>query len=130
MTNNWPPPSADPSPPNWAPPQGAPAANPWQQQGYGQQPAYGQQPDDRAMEWVLPINRSGLAIAAGYVALCSFPVLIAGPIGVLLGVLALGDLRRNPYKRGKGRAWFAIVYGGLGTLALLLAVSRFFFNFF
>lgn len=138
---NWPPPSGEPVP-EWGPPQGSPSPNgqppsqgwpapqqqpqqSWQPQQppqYWQQQPYGQQTKtagDRALEWTVPINRSGLAIAAGYVALLSFPILIAAPIGVLLGVLALRDITANPGRLGKGRAWFAIVYGGLGTIALL-----------
>jgi hypothetical protein len=126
MINNWPPPEGGSStPPNWGPPQGQPGPN-WQQQP----PAYGWPPqngygmphktvDDKLLEWTVPINRSGLAVGAGYAALLSFPILIAAPIGVLLGTLALRDLAHNPHKLGKGRAWFAIIYGGLGTVVLL-----------
>lgn len=91
------------------------------------QPAYyyppHQNPDDKALEWLLPINRSGLAIAAGYVGLLTFPILVTSPVAVLLGILALGDIKRHPTKGGKGRAWFAIIYGGMGTLVLLMVLA-------
>ena len=99
MTNSWPPPQTDPQP----------------TQGAHVQKTAG----DRVLEWSVPINRSGLAVAAGYVALFTIPLLFVGPIAVLLGILALGDIRRNPEKLGRGRAWFAIIYGGIGTIALL-----------
>jgi len=129
MSNNWPPPEAHPAPQQqWLPPQGPPSPNPWD--GQHGVPAWNAQPPtktagDRALEWTIPINRSGLAVAAGYVALLSFPILVAGPVGVLLGVLALRDLRRNPERLGRGRAWFAIVYGGLGTALLVYLLVSF-----
>ena len=74
--------------------------------------------DDRVMRMLLPVGRSGLAIAAGYAGL--FAVLIPlAPIALLLGILAVRDLRRHPEKHGMGRAVFALIMGGLGTLLLL-----------
>jgi len=119
----WPPPSAAAS--AWPPPQQPAAPGAWPPPQNGAPPTYWAPPrttDDAVVEWLVPINRSGLAVAAGYVALLSFPVLFAAPVGVLLGFLALNDLKRNPHRRGRGRAWFAIVYGGLGTVALLLVL--------
>ena len=116
MSGDWPPPHGEvPQPAAWPPPQQP-----------GPPPAYWQQPpasDDKLLAWAIPINRSGLAIAAGYVALLTLPVLIAGPIAVLLGILAFRDIKRHPEKLGKGRALFAIIYGGFGTLVLLYALS-------
>jgi hypothetical protein len=122
MTNAWPPPEDVPQAPVWPPPQSAPSASTWAPPQYQQQhpPASDWQPqygygmpqktiDDKLLEWVVPINRSGLAVAAGYFAL------LVPPIGVLLGILALRDIHRDPQKLGKGRAWFAIVYGGICT---------------
>lgn len=63
------------------------------------------------MEWVLPVNRSGWAIAAGYVALFNFPFVFLAPISLVLGIIALVSLKHHPGKRGYGRAIFAIVYG-------------------
>lgn len=74
--------------------------------------------DDKVLEWVIPINRSGWAIAAGYVALFSFPILVVAPIALVLGIVGLIDANKKQI-RGKGRATFAIVYGGLMTIALI-----------
>lgn len=73
---------------------------------------------DHSLDWVVPVNRSVLAIVAGYVGLFSVLV-VPAPIAVGLGVFALRDLRRHPEKRGRGRAWFAIGLGGLVTLAFV-----------
>jgi hypothetical protein len=61
---------------------------------------------------MLPIGRSGFAIAAGYIALFSVLV-IPAPFAILFGYLALRDIKRHPEKTGKGRAWFGIVMGVL-----------------
>jgi hypothetical protein len=79
--------------------------------------------DEKALEWLIPINRSGLAIAAGYVALFTIPFFFVGLVAVLLGILALNDLKKNPTRSGKGRAWFAIIYGGIGTLLFIGLVA-------
>ena len=72
--------------------------------------------DDPAMGLLLPVNTSGLAIAAGYMGLISV-LCIPAPIALLLGILALAQLSKKPKLRGKGRAIFAIIMGGLCTLA-------------
>jgi uncharacterized RDD family membrane protein YckC len=72
-------------------------------------------------QWLLPTNRSGWAIAAGYLGLFSvlgFPA----PFAVLAGVLALREIRRNPGLGGRGRALFGMVLGALFTLLLLAVV--------
>ncbi|MBX9624440.1 MAG: DUF4190 domain-containing protein [Gemmataceae bacterium] len=79
--------------------------------------------DDPAMGLVLPVNTNGLAIAAGYMGL--FAVLcVPAPLALVLGVLAIRQLRRNPKQWGWGRAIFGIVMGGIGTaLMLVIAVA-------
>jgi predicted acyltransferase len=69
------------------------------------------------MRMILPVGRSGLAIAAGYAGLFAV-LLVPAPLALLLGVLAARDLRRNPTKHGMGRAVFGIVMGALGSVAL------------
>ena len=123
MTDNWPPPQSREPVPTWPAPQGPPA--PQYPQQYSPPPYTFNGPtttDDKLLEWAIPINRSGLAIAAGYVALFTLPVLFLGPVAVLLGILAIRHLRNNPGQRGWGRAIFAIVYGGIGTLLLIWLV--------
>jgi Domain of unknown function (DUF4190)/zinc-ribbon domain len=73
-----------------------------------------------ALRMVIPIGRSGYAIAAGYIGLFSVLV-IPAPFAIIFGFLALKDIKRHPEKTGKGRAWFAIVMGIL--VVLLVAVA-------
>jgi hypothetical protein len=70
--------------------------------------------NDAALAMVLPIGRSGLAIAAGYLGLFSF-IPIFAPLALLFGGLAARDLRRHPEKRGWGRVVTAFVMGGAMT---------------
>ena len=70
---------------------------------------------------ILPVGRSGLAIAAGYVGLLSI-LFFPAPIALLLGILAIIDIRRNPEKHGMGRAVFALIMGGLFSVLLLVFV--------
>ena len=65
---------------------------------------------DEGLQYVIPINTSGLAIVAGYVGLISVLCLPA-PFALLLGILALRHLKKNPKLHGKGRAIFAIAMG-------------------
>ena len=102
--------SAQPmQPPGW------PAAYP---AGYG----YPVQPQrrDRTMEALLPVNRSTLAIIAGYLGLFSIAV-IPAPFALACGILALRDLRDRPDVGGRGRAIFAIVAGGFVTGWVIVA---------
>jgi hypothetical protein len=70
---------------------------------------------------LIPVGRSGLAIAAGYAGL--FAVLcFPAPIALVLGILAIRDLRRHPEKHGMGRAVFGLVAGIIGTLGVVAAV--------
>ena len=75
--------------------------------------------DDPVVKWLLPVGRSGFAIAAGYLALFSVLV-VPAPLALLFGVLALRDIKKHPEKSGRGRAWFSIVFGGLFTILLVI----------
>ena len=75
--------------------------------------------DDPVMRALLPIGRSGWAIAAGYLGLFSLLV-IPAPFALICGILAVRDIRRNPQKHGMGRAVFGIILGGLGTLVIIV----------
>ena len=79
------------------------------------------QEPDPDLTWLLPIGRSGFAIAAGYLALFSV-LLFPAPFAFLFGILALSDIRRHPEKKGKGRAWFGIVMGAIFTLLLFALI--------
>jgi hypothetical protein len=73
--------------------------------------------DNAAMRMLLPVGRSGLASAAGYAGLFAFLV-VPAPLALILGILAVRDLRNHPKKHGMGRAVFGIVIGALGTALL------------
>lgn len=76
------------------------------------------------MRMLLPVGRSGWAIAAGYLGLFSV-LLLPAPIALLVSLLAIRDISRsatgpNP-KHGMGRAIFGLIMGALGTALLILA---------
>lgn len=72
---------------------------------------------DPALRMVVPINTSALAIIAGYFGLVSV-LCIPAPFALVLGILALNHLNKNPKLDGKGRAIFAIVMGTIFSMAL------------
>jgi hypothetical protein len=70
---------------------------------------------------LLPVGRSGWAVAAGYLGLISV-LLVPAPFALLTGILAVREMRRNPRKHGMGRAVFGIVMGALFSVLLVLAL--------
>lgn len=72
------------------------------------------------MEFLLPVGRSGWAIAAGYLALFSV-LAFPAPFAIFCGVMGLRDIARNPEKTGKPRAIFGIIMGG-GMLVLIISL--------
>ena len=77
--------------------------------------------DNAGIRMLLPVGRSGWAIASGYLGLLSL-LCIFGPFAILTGILALRDIKRNPKLHGKGRAIFGIVMGSLGTILMLFSI--------
>lgn len=75
--------------------------------------------DDPAIRMLLPVGRSGWAIAAGYFGLFSV-LCFPAPLSVILGVIAIVHLRRNPKLHGMGRAVFGLVMGVLGCIPLVV----------
>ena len=73
------------------------------------------------MRMLLPVGRSGLAIAAGYLGLLSVIPIVA-PVALFVGVLAIRDIKRHPGTHGMGRAIFGIVMGIGCFLAWLLMI--------
>ena len=73
------------------------------------------------MRMLLPVGRSGWAIAAGYFGLFSF-VVCPAPIALVLGWVAIRDIRRKPELHGMGLAVFGLVMGIVGTIILLIFV--------
>ena len=74
--------------------------------------------NDALLRALLPVGRSGYAIAAGYLGLLSL-LILPGPLAVCFSILAIRDLKKNPTKHGMGRAIFGLLMGGFGTAALL-----------
>ena len=77
--------------------------------------------DDAALRMIVPIGRSGWAIAAGYLGLLSL-IPFVGVIALAIGIVAVRDLRKHPDKHGAGRAWFGIIAGGLSVLIYGIAI--------
>lgn len=80
--------------------------------------------DDAGMRMLLPVGRSGLAIAAGYLGLVSLAVWPLGAVALPISIWAIVDLNKNTDKHGMGRAVFGLVCGILGVIATaILAVA-------
>jgi len=77
--------------------------------------------DDPFARMALPIGRSPWAIIAGYLGLFSF-VFFPAPIALIVSLIAIRDIRRNPKHRGMGRAIFGLVMGLLGSIVLVFIV--------
>jgi len=85
---------------------------------------------DPALGVFVPINQSALAVLSGYAGLFScFPFigLLLGPLAILLGILAMRAINRDPERRvgGAYRAIIGIILGVINTLisgALTVAV--------
>lgn len=102
-------------------------ANPYagpamQQQPYVDAQNTGNEKPDLGMRLLLPVGRSGFAIAAGYLGLFSV-LFLPAPLALLFGILAVRDIQKNPKKSGLGRAIFGIVMGVIFTLLLGLSVT-------
>lgn len=77
--------------------------------------------ESAGMRMLLPVGRSGWAIAAGYLGLISvlgFP----GPLAIICSVIAFRDLRKNKELHGMGRAIFGLIAGVCGTILLVLVL--------
>jgi hypothetical protein len=101
------------------------------------------QGDDAAFRLWFPVGRSWWAVAAGYMGLfalycvpvigdmhqklpgsvAAFVVLcLAAPLAIVLGAVAIADLRRKPELHGWGRAVFGLVMGSIFTSLLIGAI--------
>jgi hypothetical protein len=86
---------------------------------------------DAGMRMLLPVGRSGWAIASGYLGLFSFfPCIgvVTGIAAVITGLVALRDIKQNPQRHGLGRAWFGIIAGILFTIVWAIAGVAYFAN--
>lgn len=84
--------------------------------------------DSAGMRMLLPVGRSGWAIAAGYLGLCSLAVFPA-PIALIFSLVAVYDIRKSnasgqSKKYGMGRAIFGLIAGLIGTLLLVYLIAR------
>jgi hypothetical protein len=71
---------------------------------------------------LVPAGMSGWAMAAGYLGLLSvlgYPAILS----LIVGMIALRDVRKHPEKQGVRRAWFAIIMGAVGTIVVVLLVG-------
>ena len=76
---------------------------------------------DASMRWLMPVGRSGYAIAAGYLGLFAL-IPVFAPFALVFGIIAVIDIKRHKEKHGMGRAIFGIVMGVIFTILLLLLV--------
>jgi hypothetical protein len=100
-------PGSDESPLITTPPMQSPA-------DYPRPPNNSVPANDDPLRFVIPVNPSVWAIAAGYLGLFSVLCVFA-PFSLIAGILALKDLKANPNKTGRGRALFGIIMGVIGT---------------
>ena len=79
--------------------------------------------DNAGMRLLLPLGRSGWAIAAGYLGLFSL-IVLPTPIALVVSIIAILDIRRSKPsgkpKHGMGRAIFGLIMGVLGSALLLV----------
>ena len=72
------------------------------------------------MRAVLPVGKTPMAISAGWAGLISLLCCFLGPVAIVLSIVALVELNRDPEKRGKGRAIFGLVAGSIATIIAIL----------
>lgn len=73
---------------------------------------------DPSLRWILPVGRSGWAIAAGYLGLFAV-LLIFAPVALIVGIIAIADIKKHPERLGMGRAIFGVIMGAVFTAVLL-----------
>jgi hypothetical protein len=77
--------------------------------------------DDPMIRMLIPVGRSGWAIAAGYAGLFA-ALFFPAPLAIVLGIVAIRDIKKNPKKHGMGRAIFGLVSGILFTIPLIFII--------
>lgn len=75
--------------------------------------------ENAAIRMILPVGRSCLSLIAGYLGLLSLIPGI-GVLSIVVGLLAIRDIKSHPEKHGLGRAWFGVTAGGVSVLFWLL----------
>ncbi len=86
------------------------------------QAPYGAPAPDHSLDWLMPVNRDGFAIAAGYLGLFSlFPQPFTALPAFICGWFALHRIKKSD-QLGRGRAWFGIIVGGLDLVLFAVLV--------
>lgn len=70
----------------------------------------------------LPAGFDGVAIVAVWTSIFALPILPVAPFAFVLGIIALFRIKQHPERKGRGRAWFAIVWGVLWSAALAFVI--------
>jgi hypothetical protein len=76
---------------------------------------------DPKMRMLLPVGRSGLSIAAGYLGLFSL-IPIFAPVAIIVSLLAIRELRRKRHLHGMGRAVFGLIMGIVMTGVVIIGI--------
>ena len=83
--------------------------------------------DNAGMRLLLPVGRSGWAIAAGYLGLFSL-IVFPAPLSLVISIIAILDIRKSKSsehpKHGMGRAIFGLIMGIVGTALILFFLLR------
>lgn len=83
--------------------------------------------DSAGMRLLLPVGRSGWAIAAGYLGLFGL-VVFPAPLALIVSIVAIRDIRKSKGtdkpKHGMGRSIFGLVVGILGTIGLVMIILK------
>jgi LSD1 subclass zinc finger protein len=77
--------------------------------------------EDPAARLLLPVGRSGWAIAAGYLGLLAACPVMA-PLAIIVSVIAIVHLRRNPKLHGWGRAIFGLSMGIVFSIVAIVFI--------
>ncbi len=77
--------------------------------------------DSGIARMALPVGRTPLSIVAGYLGLFSLTFILA-PVALIVGILAIRDLKAHPEKHGLGRAWFGTIMGGIFTALAIIGL--------
>lgn len=90
-------------------------------------PVQGRIGDNAGVRLLLPVGRSGWAIAAGYLGLLSVTGVLA-PLALIISLVAIWDIRRSKgsgkQKHGLGRAIFGLIMGIIFTIALVFIYAN------
>jgi len=84
--------------------------------------------DDAGMRLLLPVGRSGWAIAAGYLGLFCL-VLLPSPLAIIISIIAIRDIWKSKLsvhpKHGMGRAIFGLVMGIISGVVLAILLLKY-----